>query len=142
MPCNRQCDGCAYKPGATANLEIDNRLRGKIAMLGPIPFYCHDNDAWRKGDREGMKTRREFRESGYKICGGWSVAVAELAATGYFNEARQATKVLATIAYQNLQEWIALEPGPDRDEVQKQLITLLKRLGKKYRKFMKKEIDL
>lgn len=140
MSCDRQCDGCAFKPGAAANMEIDNRLRGKLAMLGPIPFYCHDNDTWRQGDREGLKTRREFRASGYRICGGWLAAVRELAATGYYNEARLATKVYASTAYENLKAFLASDDPEDKAELMKEMQRLLKRLGEKYRRFTGKSV--
>jgi hypothetical protein len=123
-------------------MEIDNRLRGKIAMLGPIPFYCHDNETWRAGDREGMKTRRDFRAAGYRICGGWTAAVRELAATGYYNEAQLATKAYATMAYEDLKAFLASDDPEEKAEVLEEMRGLLKRLGDKYRKFAGKSIDI
>ncbi len=46
MSCTGQCHGCALKPGAAANTEIDNRLTAIISALGGIPFLCHDRLGW------------------------------------------------------------------------------------------------
>lgn len=52
MSCAGQCSGCALKPGAAANLEVNNRLVGILTALGGIPFLCHHRLGWTP-DREG-----------------------------------------------------------------------------------------
>lgn len=46
MSCDTQCHGCAFKPGATAHQESNNRLKGAIAAIGGIPFHCHEKLGW------------------------------------------------------------------------------------------------
>lgn len=62
MSCDGQCHGCALKPGAAANVELDNRMTAALAALGGIPFLCHDRIGWQsKGKRDGYPKGREAR---------------------------------------------------------------------------------
>lgn len=45
----RQCNGCALRPGTLANLEPENRIRGVFAVLGGVPFHCHEKLGWTHG---------------------------------------------------------------------------------------------
>lgn len=108
--CNGQCRGCAYKPGADANREPDNHLRGIFAALGGYPFYCHDSLGWSKKGYAKDATQAlailssrgvliklgaserliesevaEIRR-GMKACAGWKASVARLQAAGWFRK--------------------------------------------------------
>ncbi len=56
MTCSEQCHGCAFKPGATAHQESNNRLKGAIAAIGGIPFHCHEKLGWTP-DKNGYPFR-------------------------------------------------------------------------------------
>lgn len=110
MSCS-QCHGCAYKPGAAANLEGQNFLRGVFAALGGYPFYCHQSLGWAPGQEhypEGaeealaiLSSRHMLIRAGacidsidretadlrrkLRICGGWRSAVRRLKASGWYS---------------------------------------------------------
>jgi protein gp37 len=39
-------DTCAFTPGSVANLEPHNNVKAKLCVLGPLPFFCHQNIDW------------------------------------------------------------------------------------------------
>jgi hypothetical protein len=111
--CNGACSGCAFKQGAAANQEANNRLRGILTALGGIPFVCHSSIGWTP-DKNGYplgamnaidvimspKLQKalknvtgddpladpamiEFR-SQIRMCAGWRSAVARLKKAGWF----------------------------------------------------------
>lgn len=109
--CNGQCDGCAYKKGAAANIEPDNRLRAAFAALGGYAFACHDSLGWKPGMDgypEGSKdafslilmSKEPLIKLGVdpkvierqcagvrkelRICSGWKSAVSKLNNAGWF----------------------------------------------------------
>lgn len=114
MICTGQCEGCALKKGASANLEPDNRLRGIFAALGGYVFACHESLGWtpdkdgypggkhkidqdlailcsrpaiiRAGaDSERLRLQVEGTRRAMRVCGGWKAAVARLKADGWFS---------------------------------------------------------
>lgn len=84
----RECEGCAFKPGAAANLEPNNFLKGQLCALGGLPFYCHDGQDWQDPESHTVATRREIRARGIRICAGWKSSVARLAREGHFRDGR------------------------------------------------------
>lgn len=113
MNCDKQCEGCAFKPGAAANREADNKLRGVLTALGSIPFFCHSALGWHH-DKPGyplgatqaldvLASRKlqkalhdatgndpladpdlaDFRKQ-VRTCAGWRASVARLKAAGWF----------------------------------------------------------
>lgn len=123
MNCD-QCHGCAFKPGAAANQEPHNQLRGAFAALGGFPFICHEAMGWtpdRKGYPRDLKPElallmtntkalealgvtpemrerqiRNVRES-VKVCGGWKAAIRRLKADGWFRN-RTVTYIRRVVA--------------------------------------------
>lgn len=111
-PCTGQCSGCAFKPGAAANREQTNMLRGFFTALGAIPFYCHHAMGYDEATGKypaGASTalqilsNRKLRTSiealgakpipiefqkSIRVCGGWKAAVARLKSDGWFADAR------------------------------------------------------
>lgn len=96
MSCSGQCSGCAFKVGAAAFEEIENRMTGAISAMAANPFYCHETLKWQgPADKTGVarETPAVMREKLLKItlpgkepraCAGWKAAVAELAVKGWF----------------------------------------------------------
>lgn len=115
-----QCSGCAFKPGADANLEVDNHLKGFLTVLSGTPFFCHDTLKWQVDQADARILRRSGPQmradllaitvpgKGPKVCAGWKAAVAELAAKGWFRGDNGHTRrVLAHYAIRNLREFLS-----------------------------------
>ena len=110
--CERQaCHGCAYRIGAAANEEPDNRLRGIFAALGGYLFACHESLGWRPDTggyepdmkeslailmarptllRLGASEIKVKNETAalceqLRVCEGWKASVARLKAAGWFD---------------------------------------------------------
>lgn len=136
------CDTCAFKPGTvTHDEEPWNHLQGLIALLGPMPFYCHyladgkDHHADKSIPRHNMSGAM-FRQLGFRVCAGWKQAVKELAAAGYFKDSPKMTKVYALIARDELEIFLATEDGSeDKEEARERLQKCMARLGEKRRKY-------
>ena len=58
-----RCDDCAFSAGTEANSCSVTRLKAKLCVDAPVPFYCHR--------REGL-------------CAGWAVAVTTKEASGFY----------------------------------------------------------
>ena len=132
--CNKRCDGCALTPGATANLEPDNRITAKLAVMGPFPFYCHENIDY-DTLKPGKMSRQEFHERGMVLCSGWLEEVKELAKTGYYTERGMMTKAMAELADENLSIFLHSEDPEEKSEAQERLERFLKQLCDKRRRF-------
>ena len=132
--CNKRCSGCALTPGAEANLEPDNRITAKLAVMGPFPFYCHSNIDY-DTLKPGKMSRQEFRERRMTLCSGWLEEVKELAKTGYYDEAAMITKAYATIAHEDLATFLQSDDPDDKAEAGERLKTLLQRLCDKRKRF-------
>lgn len=79
--CHKQCGSCALLPGSETNAqEPHNHLRAILAVLTPFAFHCHDFADWKDHDTRTVRSRKDYREKGVRICGGWYAAVKELAA--------------------------------------------------------------
>lgn len=94
------CSGCALVQGAEANREAHNRLHAKLAVLGAVPFFCHEHLAdWTdenqlsdvieavQGDGEQDITR--FRRIGdppqpVRVCQSWRRQVQQRARLGLY----------------------------------------------------------
>lgn len=138
MTCPKQCDGCAFKPGAAANKEPDNRLRGRLAVLGPFPFVCHESFDYDDPAGKVIRSKADYRAKGVQICGGWSAEVKALAATGYYKENREITKGLAQAGFDTLNDFLSIKDDQEmKDEARAILERIVKLLGRKVRKFHK-----
>jgi hypothetical protein len=99
--CNKPCEGCAFTPGAAANVETVSSLKGRICALGPIPFLCHHGKPWRNSE-QWPKSKREAFAAGWTVCEGWKREVRRLADAGYYANAPEETRAFAEIALFNL----------------------------------------
>lgn len=99
-----QCEECAFKPGAAANKESYNSLRGQVCALGAVPFFCHHNLNWQEDQRlwVGEKMKENCRAAG--ICQGWKQRVAELHKRGFFGEFREIRRAVALACLQLIEE--------------------------------------
>jgi hypothetical protein len=95
--CKSPCEGCAFTPGAAANKELRNHLKGVICLLGPAPFVCHHGQPWDDPETHKLSPRALFG-SGWQICEGWKREVAKLAKTGYYAKFAEATRAIAQCA--------------------------------------------
>lgn len=132
--CNQRCSGCALTTGAEANLEPDNYIVARLAVMGPFPFYCHahvDYDTL----PAGRMSRNEFRERGMVLCTGWLEEVRKLAETGYYKDSPVATKLFADIARRNLSLFTNSDDPDEKEQALDTLFQLLKRLNEKRLKF-------
>lgn len=115
MP-NSHCDSCAFgKTGGAAD-EANNRLKGLLCALGPIPFFCHhDRDGkeydWKNDILGPMVLPPEKR----KVCAGWQAEVRKRKAKGFFlvDGYRTIRKFVAARATRMLDRSIATNVGPD-----------------------------
>lgn len=120
MSCPGQCDGCAFRPGTAANLEIDNRLKGALTAMAANAFYCHDTLNWKLPVREAVvpRGRPEVMRAALvsitlpgmkpRVCAGWKAAVRELASKGWFRgEAAGVRRHIANLAIAALREVVA-----------------------------------
>ena len=119
-----QCEGCAFKPGADANREPYNNLRGQVCALGAIPFYCHHNVNWEENQKlwVGDTLKQNCRTAG--ICQGWKSRVAELHKRGFFGEFREIRRIIA-------QQCLSLIEHFTDDKAEK------KKIGKKIRRMLR-----
>lgn len=122
--CDKPCSGCAFSPGAEANLEPHNNLIGMIALLAPLPFYCHSGFDYKDKSITDRVTRAKFRETGIVLCAGWLREVARLAKTGYYKENPQETRIYGRIAHAELKNFIAADEAGNDEERQGALRTL------------------
>lgn len=111
-----QCDGCAFKDGAAANVEPYNRLRSEICAIGGLPFFCHANIDWRKDltGKDPEQLGAELRKTG--ICAGWRERVLELKSGGHFDdpEIRIVRRLVAAYALQKIDEWADAPAGEEK----------------------------
>jgi len=136
--CDKQCSGCALKPGGAANREPLNRLTAELAVLGPFPFYCHEFIDYSKNDGRKI-TRADFQEmkGNFRICTGWREAVAELAKTGYYHEAPLTKKIMALQAHDILKTFSDIEDAEEKKGAVQILKRLLMKLTRNKRRFVK-----
>jgi hypothetical protein len=106
MPCDKACDGCALTKGAAANCEPNNYLKAMIAVLGPIPFYCHEPLDWEEEMTLHLPPRLLKSMGQLKPCAGWQREVKELAATGYYKENSATTKTIAVLCMKALNTFL------------------------------------
>lgn len=135
--CNQRCHGCAFTPGSEANREPNNHLRALICLLGPAPFYCHENIDWRQPSRSNvtLEEARAFVQT-TTICRGWQESVRELAATGYYKDNPLVTKFIGVAALQQLDMFLSKDVRKDiKQEAARTLRRLMQMLGKKRRKY-------
>jgi hypothetical protein len=132
--CKAPCAGCAFGPGAAANKEMYNHLRGLICLLGPVPFVCHDGQDWKNPENHKLAPAQFFR-TGWKICEGWRREVARLAATGYY-EHTSISRGCAQAALNEIEILVSKEiDEEDRAEAIQTLAQLAAWLFKKHQKF-------
>lgn len=134
---DQRCSGCAFTKGSEANSEPRNFIVATLAMLGPFPFYCHEDIDWRN-ETGGRKTRAEFVEKEYQLCAGWREKVRELAGTGYYKDHPMITKVYAQVALENLEIFLSTDDPEDKAEAQMLLTRTLEQLVKKEQSFSAK----
>lgn len=133
----QQCDTCAFKTGCvTHENEPHNRLRGIIASLGGIPFYCHHSPAgdWhdlhlgKLNQAEALALRKEM-----PICEGWRVEVKALALRGHFrDDPKRVRRFIAVYALKCIDRFIKLK-GKPKDRAVKELGRSLELLKEKTR---------
>lgn len=129
----KQCDTCAFKTGCvTHEKEPHNRLRGMIAALGGIPFYCHYSPAGDWHDLQLGKLNASEAEAMRKelpICGGWQAEVKALAARGHFRkDPERVRRYIAVYALECINRFLKLK-GTAKDRAYKDLgrsLSLLK----------------
>jgi hypothetical protein len=134
------CEGCAFSEGAAANLEVHNRLKGLICLLGPLPFHCHHlkdgTDIHADPKYHESMTREEFRKADMQICAGWKREVRELAATGYYRDNPLTRRGVAQAGLEHLKIFVGAEEGSeDKQDSHRILTRIMEWLGKKRRKF-------
>jgi len=137
---DKQCAGCAFRPGGAANRELYNHLRATICMLGPLPFLCHDGRDWADPDNHKFTPGEMFRR-GWSICQGWRREVARLAATGYYANNTEVTRSFAKAALQELEITLSEEVDEeDRAEAQELLAKFLANLYRKHTHFTREDL--
>lgn len=120
-PCKAPCSGCAFTPGAAANLEPHNQLKGQICLLGGEPFYCHDGKDWQSPQYHGRISRAQFKEFDPQICQGWASRVRLLAKAGYYKEKPLWRKAWAQIARKALEEFCATKNRKEKRQAMRTL---------------------
>jgi hypothetical protein len=133
-----QCQGCAFKEGSEANREPHNNLKAQLCAHGGVPFYCHAVINWRDPKMHGKKTRKEIREGGFRICGGWKREVAQLARAGFFGTAfeRLVKRAYAESGLEALVIFCASEEGEDKEDARRQLFDIICAFKKARRKVL------
>jgi hypothetical protein len=94
------CDSCAFTPGAEANSEPHNNLRGQLCLLGGLVFYCHHDRAGALQDLKGMRMAERgalVREGKLVVCQGWRREVQALAQAGYYLENQAIKRMYAEL---------------------------------------------
>lgn len=135
---NKPCEGCALSEGAAANQEPDNHLRAMIAVLTPVPFYCHATMDWQDAvtffmPRGLLKSLGQLR-----VCEGWRREVAALAETGYFKENAGTTKLIGGLTLKALNNFLREDASPSmKEQARVELDAYLRLLVEKKRKFTK-----
>jgi hypothetical protein len=124
------CEGCAFTEGAAANLEPDNALRGRLAVLGAIPFYCHEGVDWQNPESH-KRTNCEIRDQ--NVCAGWKREVGELAKTGWYKRDGKMAKGFAIAGLGALEIFLNSDDESDdkadaNDVLQRVCATLGRRL--------------
>jgi hypothetical protein len=140
MASDSPCSTCAFRPGADANREVDNRLRGQIAALSGNPFYCHHGLDWKAGNRAigdalavdknqaallnaGIPKAALIRATlplleghSVTVCEGWKAEIRRLKSRGLFNdpETNQLRRQVGAIAFAELDGF--LREGIDAGE--------------------------
>lgn len=118
----RQCEGCAFKPGAAANREPHNFLKCQLAALGGFPFYCHEGQDWHSPESHAVANRSEIRARGIRICAGWKEATGKLAREGHFRDGRLLKRCFAIAGLEALSDF--LHAGDDAEFKAESLATL------------------
>lgn len=131
---NNPCAGCAFNPGAAANLEPNNRVRSEICALAGLPFMCHHGLQWDKplGIYRGIAFDTAGSTIPARVCAGWKSRVRELNLLGYFRNNRQARRHYGTMALKSLNLALSQDiPQPERDFHWSRLRMLMQKLVKK-----------
>lgn len=126
--CNA-CHGCAFKEGSAANREPNNSLRGMIAALGGVPFFCHESLDWKNQSgafsNDGIPRLPGVRP---RICNGWRAEVKRLAAAGRFSSGRLMLRSLARAALTALEEFLDSPKGKAKTQAHTRLTGLVEAL--------------
>lgn len=121
------CDGCAYADGAAANLEPDNRLKALVCALTGVPFWCHHGMNWQTTPKH--LSRAEFQALNLHICEGWRREVSKRIKPGLAGKRRRLIRRWkGEAALMLIDEFIALEPGPEKDEALERLQSITRKL--------------
>lgn len=125
MNCTTSCHGCAFSPGAAANKEPNNLLKGILCAMGAVPFYCHESLVnWRETSAQTVQDLKAAVKPGERlqVCAGWRAEVAKLHQVGWFKgEEGQLRRELARTGVGALTRW--LEPpvdSPERDKAREE----------------------
>lgn len=134
----KACTGCALTPDAAANCEPNNHLKAMIAVLGPIPFYCHEPLDWEDDLTFHLPARLLKSLGQLRVCGGWMREVAALAQTGYYKDNPQTTKLIAVGAMRALNNFLTEGVTPaEKEQARVELGAYVRLLVEKKRKFAK-----
>jgi hypothetical protein len=125
MSKHEQCATCAFREGCETQREPDNVLKALICANSGQPFFCHDQVNW----RTAVPTRALLREVG--ICCGWQEEVRKRVRLGWFGAQSGLRQVYGKIALALLEEFIALEEGPEKRRVHQSLKKSIKIITQK-----------
>jgi len=128
------CDTCAFREGSeTHDNEPYNRIRGRIAALSGVPFFCHHgiNHRVRTGIFHGQIFDVDGNIEKLKVCAGWKAEVRQHITPT--TARRLFRRELGRDTLQHLQAAVA-EKDPDEkkelwDEVRRLFRLLMKETG-------------
>lgn len=138
---SERCKGCAFTEGSEANLEPDNHIKGIICLLTPMPFYCHDTFDYKTPQLSELTSVKDLPKS-KGICQGWKESVAELAETGYYKEEPKETRIYGKISMITLQKIFDSQDAEVKKGLWSQFRQTLNALGKKWKKYKNKSIEV
>lgn len=120
MSGREQCATCAFREGCETTREPYNVLKALICINSGQPFFCHDQVHW----RTVVASRELVRRVG--ICRGWQAEVRKRVAWGWFGPQSSLRQTFGKIALAALEEFVALEDGPEKRKAYRLLGRALK----------------
>jgi hypothetical protein len=127
------CDSCAFTPGAEANSEPHNNLRGQLCLLGGLVFYCHHDRAGALQDLKGMRMAERgalVREGKLVVCQGWRREVQALAQAGYYLENQAIKRMYAELGLGALLMFTGEAEGLEKERARDILYDVIMALNK------------